>query len=101
MENLVEPDNRLKVELREPLLDTTGFKQLRVSNVEGDILDISFRRTIRVPESGNRLKVPPDFGPFPIYPVDIYKDKFDQSISTRDGVFIPIYRESVLLLVIE
>ncbi|KAF7882886.1 hypothetical protein EAF00_011375 [Botryotinia globosa] len=96
MENLVGPDNRLKVELREPLLDTTGFKQLRVSNIEGDILDISFRRTIRVPESGNRLKVPPDLGPFPIYPVDGYKDKFDQSICTKDGVFIPVYQREAM-----
>ncbi|KAF7929818.1 uncharacterized protein EAE97_009415 [Botrytis byssoidea] len=96
MQNSVGPDNRLKVELREPLLDTTGFKQLRVSNVEGDTLDISFRRTILDPESGNRLKVPPDFGPLPIYPVDSYKDKFDRSISTKDGLFIPVYQREAM-----
>ncbi|KAF7943373.1 hypothetical protein EAE96_011300 [Botrytis aclada] len=96
MKNLVEPDNRFKVELREPLLDTTGFKKIRVSNVEGDFLDISFRHTLRVPESSNRLKVPPDFGPFPIYPIDDYKDKFDPSIPTKDGVFIPIYQREAM-----
>ncbi|KAF7915710.1 uncharacterized protein EAE98_011053 [Botrytis deweyae] len=96
MDNLVEADNRFKVELREPRIDTTGFKQICISNVEGDFLNISFRRTLRVPESGNRLKVPPDFGPFPIYPFDKYKDKFDHSVSTNDGVFIPIYQREAM-----
>ncbi|TEY43160.1 hypothetical protein BOTCAL_0377g00090 [Botryotinia calthae] len=33
MENLVEPDNRFKIKLRETLLDTTGFKQIRVRHI--------------------------------------------------------------------
>ncbi|KAF7912309.1 uncharacterized protein EAF01_001330 [Botrytis porri] len=96
MEDLVDFDNRLTLELREFLLDITGFKPIRVSNVEGDVLDILFRHTLRVPESDNGFRVPPDFGPFPIYPIVVYKDKISQSIPKNDVIFIPIYQQEAM-----
>lgn len=44
----MEADNQLTIDLDVPMPDKTmGYKQIRVRNLEADILDISLRRTIR------------------------------------------------------
>lgn len=59
-----------------------------------EILDVSLRRTIRVPDNDKAYALPPDLGAFPIYSVDRYKGNLPESMVTKGGAFVPIHRES-------
>lgn len=54
-------------------------------------LDISFRRTIRVPDNNKSYDLPPDCGAFPLYSVDQFKDKLPTAMVAKGGLFLPIY----------
>jgi hypothetical protein len=60
-------------------------------------LEISLRRTIRVPDNGKPYELPPDMGGFPLYSVNKYKSRLPAEIANKGGVFIPIYRKYFLL----
>ena len=60
-------------------------------------MDISFRRTVRIPDDGKVHDMPPDCGRFPLYPVSQFKDRLPEEIVKRKGCFIPIYGMSVYL----
>jgi hypothetical protein len=55
------------------------------------VLDISLRRTTRVPDNRESYEFPPDCGPFPIYSFSAHKEQLPKSMSAEDGLFIPIY----------
>jgi len=63
-----------KVSLKSPKELTTGHMIIRVTYGGGDTLDISLRRTVRVPDNGS-LDLPPHCDPFPIYSVKEYKSQ--------------------------
>ena len=60
----------------------------------GANLQISFRRTIRVPDGTSMSELPPDMGAFPLYSVAQYKDKLPQTMALKGGLFFPMYRKS-------
>lgn len=71
-----------------------GNHGLRESDASGGAyLNISFRRTVRVPDNDQDYELPPDLGSFPIYNVQDYASKLPASVVKKGGVFIPIYRE--------
>lgn len=73
-----------------------AHRTIRVSRLccgEFRTLDISFRRTFRVPDNKKSYELPPDLGAFPIYNVDDFTSKLPESIAVKGGVFIPIYRK--------
>jgi hypothetical protein len=57
-------------------------------------LEISLRRTIRIPNNDNSYGLPPDCGPFPLYSVNEYKSRLPADIVAKGGCFIPMYRKS-------
>jgi hypothetical protein len=72
---------------QEPLFKNT----IRVENGEQNLsMELSFRRTIRVPDDGNVYNMPPDLGRFPLYSVAQYKT-LPQEIVQKGGCFLPIY----------
>lgn len=77
--------NQLNVTLQKPAGTPSAYECLRVMGSEGNALDISFRRTIRVPDNDKTYRLPPDCGPFPIYAV--------RGPTTKRGVCIPMYRK--------
>lgn len=84
--NLVDP-----VGIAAPSAHTT----IRISRLccgERRTLDISLRRTIRVPDNKRTYELPPDLGEFPIYNVRDYSSKLPPSLVKKGGLFIPIYR---------
>ncbi|KAF8860739.1 hypothetical protein BDZ45DRAFT_588036 [Acephala macrosclerotiorum] len=76
--------------------DYSGNKTIRIAHGPIATLDISLRRTVRVPDNGNAYDLPPDCGEFPIYAVSQYKDKLPQNMVAKGGLFVPIYEREAM-----
>ncbi|KAF2805015.1 ubiquitin-domain-containing protein [Mytilinidion resinicola] len=57
-------------------------------------LEISFRRTIRVLDNKQTSNLPPDLGAFPLYPVSKYAKTLPADMTSKGGVFLPMYHKS-------
>jgi hypothetical protein len=55
-------------------------------------LEISLRRTIRVPDNGESYDLPPDCGALPLYSVNEFKDKLPAEMVAKGRCFTAIYR---------
>jgi len=63
----------------------------------GDLVDVTFQRTLRVAESGlNGL--PPGFGMFPLRSVDSLGEGATSTMIERGGVVMPIYQREAMWL---
>ncbi|CZT42531.1 related to ubiquitin/ribosomal protein S27a fusion protein [Rhynchosporium secalis] len=87
---------QLNVSLKDPMRTSSGYKTIRVTYGGDHPLNISLRRTVRVPDNGSSYNLPPDCGPFPIYSVKQYKDKLPNSMSAKGGMFLPIYEREAM-----
>lgn len=59
-------------------------------------LEITFQRTLRIPEDGNTYPLPPGLGQFPIRKVEDYADRVPHEWREKGGVFIPMYQREAL-----
>ena len=59
-------------------------------------LEITFQRTLRIPDDGNTYPLPPGLGQFPIRKVEDYADRVPEAWRERGGVFIPMYQREAL-----
>ena len=59
-------------------------------------LEITFQRTLRIPDDGNTYPLPPGLGQFPIRKVEDYADRVPQEWREKGGVFIPMYQREAL-----
>lgn len=65
----------------------------------GEDVQVTFQRTLRIPDDGKRYPLPPGLGSFPIRRVDDYLDRVPEEWRERGGVFLPMYqREAMWLL---
>ena len=65
---------------------------IRVSRGCGEQLEISFQRTIRVPDGKGDSELPPGMGTFPLYSVANYAEKLPKDMAAKGGLFLPMYR---------
>lgn len=97
--------DRMEVNLHDPIINERtgesehGHKSLRFKyNLPGrfskSVLDISFRRTVRVPDNGRRYDLPPDCGAFPLFSTKRFQKNLPKDIADTGGVFLPIYCKS-------
>jgi len=56
-------------------------------------LFIAFHRTIRVPDNGQTLDLPPSLGIFPLKPMSQYATKLAPAMAAKGGLFLPMYRK--------
>ena len=56
-------------------------------------LDISFRRTIRVPDNQQLSQLPPDLGKFPLFQVKDHASRMPPDMVAKGGIFVPMYRK--------
>lgn len=56
-------------------------------------LEISFRRTVRVPDNKQVSYLPPDLGALPLTAVSQHANKMPPGMSVEGGLFFPIYRK--------
>ena len=61
-------------------------------NVDGN-LDISFLRTVRLPETPKSYPLPAGLGYFPLYKVEDFVTSLPSDIVEKGGVFFPMYRK--------
>lgn len=64
-----------------------------IQGPSGDSLQISFQRTIRIPDNDHHSALPPDMGPFPLYSVANFKNKVPADMALKGGLFLPMYRK--------
>ncbi|RGP63882.1 integral membrane [Fusarium longipes] len=65
-------------------------------NIKIDDLEITFKRTIRVPDKDEINNLPPDMGEFPLYRVDDYADKLPLSLAQKGGLLIPMHQREAM-----
>jgi hypothetical protein len=78
----------LKVHLTQPLESQSPgtYETIRISRStygSEQNLEISLRRTIRVPDNGKHYDLPPDLGAFPIYNIQDHYSKLEKSVVMR------------------
>lgn len=83
--------------LQATLKDSSPYRKAKdVIEVIGDSsekLQVSFQRTVRVPDGKGDSELPPGMGSFPLYSVANYKDKLPNAMATKGGLFFPMYRK--------
>lgn len=58
-----------------------------------DDFELSFHRTLRVPDNHDSTKLPPSLRRFPLYNTKDYVAKLPTEMAKKGGAFLPIYRE--------
>lgn len=59
-------------------------------------LEITFQRTLRIPDDGTDYPLPPGLGQFPIDHVDDYADNLPEKWIERGGVMLPMYQSEAM-----
>lgn len=59
-------------------------------------LDISFHRTIRMPDDDKLHQLPGSLGAFPLFNVSAYRDRLPDNIVQQGGVFLPMWQREAL-----
>lgn len=59
---------------------------------------LSFQRTLRIPDDGKTYPLPPGLGRFPVSKLEPYADKLPQAWSALGGVLIPVYQAEAMWL---
>jgi hypothetical protein len=72
-----------------------GPTSIRVASEGSEPFEISFYRTIRIPENGKVHNLPPGLGKFPLFNVQSFADKLPREIVEKGGIFFPMYRKSL------
>ncbi|KAK4934285.1 hypothetical protein LTR10_024396 [Elasticomyces elasticus] len=59
-------------------------------------LQISFKRTVRIPDNIDEFELPPDMGNFPLYKTEQYAQSLPESIVAKRGIFLPMYQREAM-----
>ncbi|KAL8913523.1 MAG: hypothetical protein Q9171_001712 [Xanthocarpia ochracea] len=59
-------------------------------------IDISFQRTIRVPDDQGKNELPPSLGTFPLYSVRNFQDTLPTNMAVKGGLFFPMYQREAM-----
>lgn len=62
----------------------------------GDDFDVTFQRTLRIPDDGRTYPLPPGLGCFPISRVEDYSERVPGNWLEHGGIFIPMYQREAL-----
>jgi hypothetical protein len=72
-------------------------KRIEGDAIHLDDLQISFQRTLRMPDNENSHKLPPTLGRFSLFDTEEYAKNLTPSMAQKGGVFFPMYRKAFLL----
>lgn len=70
---------------------------LAISQQDGE-LELSFARTLRVPENGKTFGAPVLFAPMPLIPVSEHKLHLPSQIAQKGGLLLPMYQREAIAL---
>ena len=85
--------NKVKVFFECPASDAGTYERVSVTDGSGGTLQISFRRTIRIPDNNQGYSSPPELEPFPMYSVNESDVNLSKKIVSKGGIFVPMYRK--------
>ncbi|RFU29847.1 hypothetical protein B7463_g6513, partial [Scytalidium lignicola] len=63
---------------------------------DGRGLEITFHRTIRMPDDNKLHQLPASLGAFPLFNVSAYADSLPSKIARQGGVFLPMWQREAL-----
>ncbi|KAF7929812.1 uncharacterized protein EAE97_009409 [Botrytis byssoidea] len=87
----------LEVELKSAIDGFSGgYQTIAINNDSGDKMEISFHRTVRIPDDGKNYELPPNLEKFPLFSIDDHAVKLLVDIVRKGGVFIPIRQHEAL-----
>jgi hypothetical protein len=72
---------------------------IMISKGGGGYLNISFMRTVRVPDNNKAHKLPPGLGKFPLFNVEAFKKGLPWQVTAQGGIFLPMYRKYLSVIV--
>ena len=75
---------------------STANDVVEIKGPTGEILKISFHRTIRVPDNNHDSNLPPSLGLFPLYSVASYTESLPAPMARKGGLFLPMSRKYFL-----
>jgi len=61
-------------------------------------LEVTFQRTLRIPDDGTDYPLPPGLGRFPLRHVDDHADRLPPAWKERGGVMLPMYQAEAMWL---
>ncbi|HJK99523.1 MAG TPA: hypothetical protein RMF84_20010, partial [Polyangiaceae bacterium LLY-WYZ-14_1] len=64
----------------------------------GATLQVTFQRTLRIPDDGRSYPLPPGLGSFPLRRVSDFADRVPAHWRERGGVFLPMYAREAMWL---
>lgn len=68
--------------------------KIRLSDtIKLDDLEITFHRTVRVPDNFDENKLPPSLGQFPLFNVAEHAAKLPSVMAQKGGLFFPMFRK--------
>ena len=76
--------------------DSSHYGTAMNSLKDGQGLNISFHRTIRMPDDDKLHQLPGSLGIFPIYNVNAYANRLPDNIVQQGGVFLPMWQREAL-----
>lgn len=81
--------------------ETRGATSIAIDRILPDSkkpqgLEIFFRRTIRVPDSGKVQNLPPGLGFFKLYKVRDYASSLPKDLAEKGGLFFPMHQKEAL-----
>ena len=82
-----QPDAAMPAATWEPLVDISN------NTITIDDVNITFQRTIRVPDNQNVSQLPAGLGVFPLEYVSDYAATLPASMAAKGGIFFQMYRK--------
>lgn len=71
--------------------------QFKFRDVKPDAsCQITFQRTLRVPDDNQEYPLPPGLGQFPLYHLEDYEKRMPEQWAARGGVFFPMYQAEAM-----
>ncbi|KAF8851634.1 hypothetical protein BDZ45DRAFT_717327 [Acephala macrosclerotiorum] len=67
-----------------------------INNPAAGGLEISFRRTIRVPDNNQSSNLPPDMGKMSLFKVREYAGRLPAEMAVKGGLFTPMYQSEAM-----
>ncbi|KAI8721698.1 Ubiquitin-like domain-containing protein [Fusarium sp. LHS14.1] len=71
--------------------------KIRLSDtIKLDDLEITFHRTVRVPDNFHKNKLPPSLGQFPLFNVSEHAAKLPSVMAQKGGLFFPMFQREAM-----
>jgi len=87
------PDqSRVELQSQGPIFSTNGAQKIVIN----DDLEITFHRTLRMPDDKRLHQLPASLGHFALFNVEEYADRLSPNITEQGGLFFPMWQREAM-----